>query len=71
MATRAITLVKNEGDLLPLSPRINETLYAVDLYDGENNHKESSFTKQLKSNGRKVISFQIDNQTVLLWPIIF
>ena len=60
MATRAITLVKNEGDLLPLSPGIDETLYVVDLYDGENNHKESSFTKQLKSNGRKVISFQID-----------
>ena len=60
MATRAITLVKNEGDLLPLSPGIDEILYVVDLYDGENNHKESSFTKLLKANGRKVISFQID-----------
>ena len=60
MATKAITLVKNEGDILPLQPDLNEKLYVIDLYDGPNNHSESSFTKQLKSNGRKVISFQID-----------
>jgi len=60
MAEKAITLVKNDGDILPLQPAIDEKLYVVDLYDGVNNHTESSFTKQLKTNGRKVISFQID-----------
>ncbi len=60
MAEKAITLVKNEGNILPLSPALDETLYVVDLYDGPNNHNESSFTKQLKTNGRKVNSFQID-----------
>ncbi|MBC8346445.1 MAG: serine hydrolase [Candidatus Marinimicrobia bacterium] len=60
MAMRAITLVKNEENILPLSPDVNDVLYVVDLYDGEHNHSESSFTKKLKSNGRKVVSFQID-----------
>ncbi|MDP6339748.1 MAG: glycoside hydrolase family 3 N-terminal domain-containing protein [Candidatus Marinimicrobia bacterium] len=60
MAEKAITVVKNEGDILPLQPALNEKLYVVDLYDGPNNHSESSFTKKLKTNGRKVVSFQID-----------
>ena len=60
IAMRAITLVKNENSILPLNPGIDETLYVVDLYDGKNNHTESSFTKQLKLSGRNVISFQID-----------
>lgn len=60
MAKKAITLVKNENDILPLQPTLDEKLYVVDLYDGPNNHSQSSFTKQLKSTGRKVISFQID-----------
>ncbi len=60
MAKKAITLVKNEGDILPLQPALDEKLYVVDLYDGPNNHNESSFTAQLKTSGRKVVSFQID-----------
>ncbi len=62
IAMRAITLVKNEENVLPLSPGIDDTLYVVDLYDGPNNHSESIFTKQLKDVGsnRRVISFQID-----------
>lgn len=65
MAEKAITVVKNEGDILPLQPSLNEKLYVVDLYDGTNNHTESSFTKQLKGNGRKVVSFQIDKSDSL------
>ena len=62
IAMRAITLVKNEENVLPLSPGIDDTLYVVDLYDGPNNHSESSLTRQLKDVGsnRRVISFQID-----------
>ena len=62
IALRAITLVKNEENVLPLSPGIDDTLYVIDLYDGPNNHSESSFTRQLKDVGsnRRVISFQID-----------
>ncbi|MBT3676282.1 MAG: serine hydrolase [Candidatus Marinimicrobia bacterium] len=60
IAKKAITIVKNEGGILPLQPSLNEKLYVVDLYDGPNDHSESSFTKQLKTNGRKVVSFQID-----------
>ena len=60
IALRAITLVKNEGSVLPLSPAIDDTLYVVDLYDEPNNHSESSLTRQLKDIGRQVISFQID-----------
>ena len=60
IAKRSITLVKNKGNLLPLQPKIDEILYVVDLYDGPNNHSESTLTKQLKHNGRKVKTFQID-----------
>ena len=60
IAERSITVVKNEDNILPIQPSLDEKLYVVDLYDGPNNHTESSFTKQLKGNGRKVISFQID-----------
>ena len=60
MAEKSITVVKNEGNILPLQPALDEKLYVVDLYDGPNKHTESSFTKQLKTNGRKVVSFQID-----------
>ena len=60
IAKKSITVVKNEGNILPLQPTLDETLYVVDLYDGPNNHTESSFTKQLKGNSRKIVSFQID-----------
>jgi len=60
IAKRSITLVKNKGNLLPLQPKIDEILYVVDLYDGPNNHSESTITQRLKGNGRKVKTFQID-----------
>ncbi|MBN4080913.1 serine hydrolase [Caldithrix abyssi] len=66
MAQKAITLVKNNGNILPLNPALDETLYVVDLYDGVNNHSESSFTKQLKTDRRKVVSFQIDKSDSLV-----
>jgi beta-N-acetylhexosaminidase len=60
IAQRSITLVVDKNNLLPLQPEVDEVLYIVDLYDGANNHSESNLTKQLKSAGRKVKSFQID-----------
>lgn len=60
IAKQAITLVKNNNNLLPLQPDVNEKLYVIDLYDGPNNHTESSLTKRIRQSGRRTYSFQID-----------
>jgi len=65
MASEAITLVKNEGDLIPLNPSLDDTLYIFDIYDYNHNHTESAATKKLKSGGRKTLTFQIDKSDSL------
>ncbi|MEE8437745.1 MAG: serine hydrolase, partial [Candidatus Neomarinimicrobiota bacterium] len=65
MASEAITLVKNDGGILPLNPGLEDTLYIFDLYDYNNNHSESMATKKLKSGGRKTLTFQIDKSDSL------
>ena len=66
IAQRAITLVVDKNNLLPLQPEVDEVLYIIDLYDGANNHSESDLTKQLKRAGREVKSFQIDKSDSLV-----
>ena len=66
IGNRAITLVKNNDNILPLEPKSNDTFYIVDLYDGANNHNESIVTKSLRENGYKVRSFQIDKSDSLI-----
>lgn len=65
MASQAITVVKNEGQILPLNPGPNDTLYIFDLYDYNHNHAESMATRKLKSGGRKTLTFQIDKSDSL------
>ena len=65
IASRSITLVKNENNILPLKPEINDRLYVIDLYDGPNNHSESHITKKLRESKRRVNSFQIDKSDSL------
>jgi len=65
IASRSLTVVKNENKILPLSPALNEELYVVDLYDGPFNHSESVLTKSLRQSKRKVKSFQIDKSDSL------
>lgn len=60
VASQAITLVKNEGSLLPVTPIIGDTLYAVDLYDYPHRHAESLATRELKKSGWPLKSFQLD-----------
>lgn len=60
MASRSITLVKNENSFLPLSVDENEEIIIIDIYDTPNNHDESIMTARIKQNGLKVRSFQVD-----------
>jgi len=65
IASRSLTVVKNDNNILPLNPELNEDIYVIDLYDGPNNHTESSLTKQLRQSKRKIKTFQIDKSDSL------
>jgi beta-glucosidase-like glycosyl hydrolase/CubicO group peptidase (beta-lactamase class C family) len=65
MASQAITLVRNQGNVLPLNPQEGDTLYIVDLYDYDNNHSESQTTSLLKRGWPDVRTFQIDKSDSL------
>ena len=61
MATQAITLVKNEGDLVPLSITTDQdTVYVIDLYDYSFNHSLTLVTHRLLSSGLPVKPIQLD-----------
>jgi len=66
IAENSITLVKNENNLLPLQPDPSEEFYVIDLYDGPNNHNESSVTIKFREHGYKLNSFQIDKSDSLV-----
>ena len=66
IAENSITLVKNKNNLLPLQPDPSEEFYVIDLYDGPNNHNESSVTIKLREHGYKLNSFQIDKSDSLV-----
>ncbi|MFQ6612336.1 MAG: glycoside hydrolase family 3 N-terminal domain-containing protein, partial [Fidelibacterota bacterium] len=65
VASQAITLVKNQGKVFPLNPQEGDTLYVVDLYDYDNNHRESQTTLILKQGWPSVRTFQIDKSDSL------
>ena len=65
IASKSLTVVKNKNNILPLDPDLNEEIYVIDLYDGPNNHTESSLTKQLRQSKRKFKTFQIDKSDSL------
>ena len=37
IASKSLTVVKNDNNILPLNPELNEEIYVIDLYDGPNN----------------------------------
>ncbi len=60
IASKAITLVMNEGNVLPLK-KLDGELIIIDMYDHPNNHDESMMTKNLKSTViQNIRTFQID-----------
>ena len=65
MASKALTVVRNSNNILPLNPGLNDEIYVLDLYDGPNNHTESILTKKLRQGKRKIRSFQIDKSDSL------
>jgi beta-glucosidase-like glycosyl hydrolase/CubicO group peptidase (beta-lactamase class C family) len=61
MASKAITLVKNDGDLVPLRLSSKEdTIYVIDLYDYPYNHRLSSATRQILGSGLPIKPIQLD-----------
>lgn len=60
IATKAITLVKNEGSLIPLKLTENDTVYVVDLYDYPYKHDLTLVATNLFKAGVNVKAFQID-----------
>ena len=60
MATRSITLVKNDNSFIPLTIVENEEIIVIDIYDHPNNHEESTTTRKLKRSGLRIRSLQVD-----------
>ena len=60
IAQEAITCVKYDSIIFPMSHHHSETLYIIDIYDSENNHEMSEVTKGLKKSGLKTKIYQID-----------
>lgn len=60
IAAKAITLVKNEDNLVPLKLTDNDTVYVVDLYDYPYNHSLTLVATNLFKAGVNVKAFQLD-----------
>ena len=60
IATRSITLVKNDNSFIPLTIAENEEIIVIDIYDHPNNHEESTTTRKLKRSGLRIRSLQVD-----------
>ncbi|MFB0516860.1 MAG: glycoside hydrolase family 3 N-terminal domain-containing protein [Candidatus Neomarinimicrobiota bacterium] len=61
IAADAITLVKNEGDLVPLRATTeDDTVYVIDLYDYPYNHSLTLVTRGLMYSGLPVQPLQLD-----------
>ena len=60
IASKSITLVKNENSFLPLTVGEKEEMVVIDIYDHPNNHEESTTTKKLKRSGLPIRSLQVD-----------
>ena len=60
IAKEAITCVKMDSQILPLSSNKLDSLFVIDIYDSGNNHSISKVTNGLKKSGIKIIALQID-----------
>ena len=60
VAAEAITCVKLEKDLLPISKFPKESIYVVDMYDHEYDHSISHITKGLVKFGLNIKPHQVD-----------
>ena len=60
VASEAITCVKLEKDLLPISKFPEESIYVVDMYDHEYDHSISHITKGLLKSGLDIRPYQVD-----------
>ena len=60
ISTEAITLVKDEKNLLPLDVDLKDTLYVFDIYDQEHKHSLSSISSSLKRERFPIRTIQID-----------
>lgn len=60
IAAKAITVVKNDGGLLPLDPAIG-LLYVIDIYDYPYQHSLSTVSKLLREQGVNCENFAVDD----------
>ena len=60
IASEAITCVKLDETMLPLTQYQDQNLFVIDIYDSEHNHSISSITKGLMSSGLRVRPYQVD-----------
>ena len=60
IASEAITCVKLDEAMLPLTQYQDQNLFVIDIYDSEHNHSISSITKGLMSSGLRVRPYQVD-----------
>ncbi|UCD37819.1 MAG: serine hydrolase, partial [Fidelibacterota bacterium] len=61
MASKAITLAKNDGGLVPLRYTSEEdTIYVIDLYDYPYNHRLSSVARRLLDSGLPIKPIPLD-----------
>ena len=60
IASKSLTLVRNNSNFFPLKVKKQQKLYIIDIYDHPNDHSESITTKALRNMGANVKSFQVD-----------
>ncbi len=59
IATKALTLVKNEGPLIPFTGP-TDTLFIVDLYSHAYDHRQTTVTRELIQSRSPVVSYSVD-----------
>ena len=67
IASKSITLVKNENSFLPLTVGEKEEIVVIDIYDHPNNHEESTTTKKLKRSGLPIRALQVDESDTKMY----
>ncbi|MEE8479230.1 MAG: glycoside hydrolase family 3 N-terminal domain-containing protein, partial [Candidatus Neomarinimicrobiota bacterium] len=60
IAQKAITLVRNEHDLIPLSIKNGEQIFVIDLFGEPHKHEQSIATKMLLKNGLPIEFIAVD-----------
>ena len=67
IASKSITLVKNDNSFLPLTIGEKEEIIVIDIYDHPNNHEESTTTRKLKRSGLPIRSLQVDESDTKMY----